>query len=522
MLIVATIALSGCLGPKDCKADISCLLEAAKSCQAATADIPTFGSSMHAEVKGCEGDRVLYSLGTMNCKIPKEYIGQDFSSIPTGLYCSTDGSPAPDAQGIINDALNSIPEVNVPPALQQPEPEAAPVPHPTPPVVAEATPANAVSIIASLDDWAWSYRPDTNRHSDGNLGARYKTTNGERAEPVIMFDLSSLAGKDIASAELRLYTQTIQTAPEERSIYSATDDAFTEGELTWNKSPQSVSLLSTALVSSPNTWYSWDVTSFVKEKAGGKATLRMVSQTGYPGDNSVGFYDRESEHPPTLVATLAGGGAKKAAVFGFEYASGSETLTAANKAGDKLKGMGYETQVYSNKGAKEAQSLMTNADVIVIAGHGIEYPDPARSDVYGGGMIFYDGTKDTYLSPMRSEAKNYYSLFDAGMSRTKFVLFLGCDTGLNSGPLGQLTDAAVNNGAKSAAGFTTEVTVAMAGSWAETFFDELSQGRTVKEAFDNSANRLLSAGNLQLPCPLSNYCWTRDYQISGDENVKLV
>ena len=51
---------------------------------------------------------------------------------------------------------------------------------------------NATIELAPLkDDWAWSYRPDTNRHDENYMvGVRYKLMNGERAEPVIMFDLS--------------------------------------------------------------------------------------------------------------------------------------------------------------------------------------------------------------------------------------------------------------------------------------------------------------------------------------------
>jgi len=171
-ILLASILTAGCvdtlasIGSKDCGADANCLVEAARNCQFAVANIPTYGTTLRAEVKGCDGDKVNYRLsaptGALNCKIPKQYIGGTFSNINIGEFCTTEGAtPAPTA---------------APTATPTPAPTATP----RPPVA--AGPQMTFTPIA--DDWAWSYQPDVNRHFDYNLDSRYKQMNGERAEPV--------------------------------------------------------------------------------------------------------------------------------------------------------------------------------------------------------------------------------------------------------------------------------------------------------------------------------------------------
>jgi hypothetical protein len=281
LAVLAVAVLAGCISlstltAKDCGQDIDCLSRAAASCENARATAPG-PVPIYMEVRGCEdGKAVMYfnwGIGSATCKYPlneTSNASRDYNS----KYCTIEG---------IGPSLGN--ETQAPPQ--------------------GTAPSGDVVIKASTDDWAWSYRPDVNRHHD-QPGVRYKTTNGERAEPLFKFDVSSLRGKEIQSVDLFLYVRDIQSAPEEIEVFSVDDDSWSEGSVTWNNAPPSKALLGSAFISSPMAWYRWDVSEFVRKQAAGDgvASFRVVSPVGYPGDNSIGFNDRTTGQPPTLAVTL--------------------------------------------------------------------------------------------------------------------------------------------------------------------------------------------------------------------------
>jgi len=92
--------------------------------------------------------------------------------------------------------------------------------------------------------------------------------------------LSSVQGVSITSAKLRLYNLYACTAVTVSAL-TVSVDSWTESGITWANKAATGSAAATASVSSANTWYEWNITSYVStEFAGDKVVSMCMADTG--------------------------------------------------------------------------------------------------------------------------------------------------------------------------------------------------------------------------------------------------
>ena len=110
-----------------------------------------------------------------------------------------------------------------------------------------------------------NYGSTTNIYVQSSASGPYQNERGW-----LKFDLSSLAGSAITSAQLRMYCWKTAGASLPAGAYSASD-SWNESTLTWGNQPtfNSPALSTTTFnAGSTNVWYSWDITSYVQTQIG--------------------------------------------------------------------------------------------------------------------------------------------------------------------------------------------------------------------------------------------------------------
>jgi len=129
----------------------------------------------------------------------------------------------------------------------------------------------------------------------------------------LKFDLSELDVDDIESAELKMKPFIIYIGGAARpiDILEVSDDTWKEYSITFmnRPTPEPISIDSTS-ISTPDRWYSWDVTDTIKKNAGSEASLVIVLKNIFPNtEEQVVFYSKEAEDPengPHLEIVYAG------------------------------------------------------------------------------------------------------------------------------------------------------------------------------------------------------------------------
>lgn len=155
----------------------------------------------------------------------------------------------------------------------------------------------------------------TNFGTGSNLFIQSSTATGtfgvERGW--LKFDLSAIpAGSTISSASLQLWNwkSTGPALPVE--VDSATNDTWTETGITWNSQPAVGGAIDTQTLASgtTNTWYSWNVTSFVQSEFGGDKVASLLvraSDEAQAGGPSYAFDTKEfGSNAPVLRVTTQG------------------------------------------------------------------------------------------------------------------------------------------------------------------------------------------------------------------------
>jgi hypothetical protein len=139
----------------------------------------------------------------------------------------------------------------------------------------------------------------------GNASTNYGTYTSLQVdtEPLqksfMKFDLSSLAGKSVSSAKLRIYINN--ASADTQNIKSVADNAWTETGLTYNNQPVMGSKIASVSGTTLSTWKEIDITSYVSSKAGQIASLGMDGNG--PNGDSVRFDTKEAANKPQLIVT---------------------------------------------------------------------------------------------------------------------------------------------------------------------------------------------------------------------------
>jgi len=161
-----------------------------------------------------------------------------------------------------------------------------------------ATPGSGASLtfIAEADARVKQSSPSTNYGNATTL--QVDDTSDPDLESFVRFTVAGVSGP-VQSARVRLYATTngTQNGP---AIY-ATDPAWNEKEITWNKRPARTSAaVDNKGVIKTNSWVDYDVTSLVT----GNGTFSFV--LAGDSNDAVAFSSRQGIQPPELVVNFGG------------------------------------------------------------------------------------------------------------------------------------------------------------------------------------------------------------------------
>lgn len=165
------------------------------------------------------------------------------------------------------------------------------------------------------DGMVYEGNTDRNYGSSPDLRVRLQSTSSYRS--YLRFVVTGITG--ITSAKLRL--RCTDDSPDAGRVHLASDNGFTESNLTWDRRPSLVRSLASLGTVYPATWVEVDVSSVVK----GPGTFVFAVADG--STNSAYFSSREGTHPPELV--LRTDDSRLQAAFSANPVAGDSPLTVA-------------------------------------------------------------------------------------------------------------------------------------------------------------------------------------------------
>lgn len=128
---------------------------------------------------------------------------------------------------------------------------------------------------------------------------------------MMKFDLSDIRAADVISAKLELVVLNIQLSGASREVvlFKGLNNTWSENSVTFNNHPgfnPNITVSTTVLPIAKT--YTWDITDWVKESAGGQLTLYISFKTLYRGsEEQVVFFSKDfTKNRPKLVLELTG------------------------------------------------------------------------------------------------------------------------------------------------------------------------------------------------------------------------
>lgn len=169
-----------------------------------------------------------------------------------------------------------------------PTPTRTPTPMPT-------TPPQTVTLSAVADAYVASGNPNTNYGRANTM----KTDASPVQISYVRFDLSSLAGKQLISATLRIKTAT-DASNGAQNVKPVSNTSWSETTMTYNNRPALGStVLGTFTPNKTKTWKEITVTSAVSPLMGNPVSFAIDTAS----NDSAGYYTREATDKPVLVLT---------------------------------------------------------------------------------------------------------------------------------------------------------------------------------------------------------------------------
>ena len=131
-------------------------------------------------------------------------------------------------------------------------------------------------------------------------------------ESYLLFDLTSLSG-NAASVILRVYGKvdgtSVPSVPV--GVFSVANTTWTENAITWNNKPatSTAALASTTVTNTAFTYYTWDVTNYVKaELAAGRKRVAFALKSELAHDPRIFWNSSEFGSNPPQLSVIADGG----------------------------------------------------------------------------------------------------------------------------------------------------------------------------------------------------------------------
>jgi hypothetical protein len=137
------------------------------------------------------------------------------------------------------------------------------------------------------------------------LITRLASSANNTYETYLTFDVGQVC--TVSNVKVRLYGKLSSNGNLTVSAYGVSNTAWTETGINWNNKPASGSLLTTTTVNSTaNTWYEWDITSYVRsELSAGRRTISIALKGVAATSNDATFNSREATgNKPELMITV--------------------------------------------------------------------------------------------------------------------------------------------------------------------------------------------------------------------------
>ena len=159
--------------------------------------------------------------------------------------------------------------------------------------VPTTAPTGTLSLLPIADTYASAQSPSENFGSSPILKVDGKPVH----ITYLKFDLSSLTGKDIHSAKLRLYIT--HGSPDKESVKLVPDGSWNESTLTYKSDTYALTtLIGTVPAAASGKWVEIDITAAVAANAGHLLSIGIASTA----TDGIQFYSKESEtNKPLLV-----------------------------------------------------------------------------------------------------------------------------------------------------------------------------------------------------------------------------
>jgi large repetitive protein len=169
------------------------------------------------------------------------------------------------------------------------------------------TVADTVNLYPTKDTYVLSASANSNYENQGYLRVGYYSGSGsDKYRSLVQFDLSSLAGKTIDSASLKLYCQAEDYSSSiTTNVYDITA-SWSAGTVTWNTQPSINNTVSAANSTGGTGWKTWDLTSSVQAIANGSNTnygWMLKSPSSAARDTFTDNYSGGTSTGPKLVIT---------------------------------------------------------------------------------------------------------------------------------------------------------------------------------------------------------------------------
>jgi 4-aminobutyrate aminotransferase-like enzyme len=168
--------------------------------------------------------------------------------------------------------------------------------------------------------------------------------------------------------------------------------------------------------------------------------------------------------------------------------TGHDHATVFTNITSDFTSLGYTTSKYVNSNRTETfvKSLITttNNKVFVSRSHGnYQYAYNGGNVQIGTYLYLYNTSTST-----GDKLSSYSSFTSMTISNMKLMVFVGCYTGKGGTNGANLPHVAVSHGANAAIGFSTTLVCSAANTWTKDYFDSLSSGYTVSQAYTISMN----------------------------------